>query len=219
MSRIIGVALGHAINVIGILITLPFTLIYGVFSGLSNSTDANGRSKNNQIVSSIDAALINKLALLESELRNNGDFYGFLLDREREEILSHPESSIANVILGLIYLHGINVSIDIKLSEIFFHKSIRLGCPFAYKYLAVIEITEKANKEKGLKYMLDGVKTGDEEAMLITGAYYAITEEYLDIRAGESPDMKKAVYYWEMAANLGHSGAEQNLVIARSQGY
>jgi len=127
--------------------------------GLFSSLFGGNRSKG---ITEIDRIYVEKLSIIELELRDRGDFYGMFFDEERSDLLNYTESSIPNVVLGLIYFIGINVKKDNTKAEGYFLTSIQIGAPYGYKYLAIIEL-EKGNKGKAQKYLNQAIKSGETE--------------------------------------------------------
>jgi len=160
-----------------------------------------------------DEYYLEELARIENQLRRNDDFYGAWLDDEREKLIIDTRFAIPNVILGLIYMVGINVSIDIEKAENYFYESIKLGSPFAYKYLSVIE-NGRGNKERANEYIEKAVSLGDPEAMVMLGFYY-VHEIKLE---GGQPDYKRARNLFQKAARMGHDAAIQNLSAMNERG-
>ena len=46
VAKILGFIIGHTINIVGIIILLPFTLVFGIFSGLSRAANAERNQRN-----------------------------------------------------------------------------------------------------------------------------------------------------------------------------
>lgn len=153
------------------------------------------------------------LARIENQLRSNSDFYGDWLDDKRVGLIADARFSIPNVILGLIYLNGIHVAVDIDKAKGYFHEAIRLGSPFSYKYLSVIENIQ-GNAEKAKEYMDKAVSLGDAEAMVMLGFYYL---HEITLEGGQS-DYKRARDLFQKAAKMGHHAAIQNLDAMNARG-
>ena len=156
---------------------------------------------------------IDLLAKTENLIKQNDDFYGFILEGERAKLEGATHLSVPNLILGLIYLVGINVSRNPNKAANYFNRSIELGTGFADKYLGALE-GQRNNRKKSLEYLEKGVSFGDPDAMLMLGYYYA----YEITLEGGQPDNKKARVLYQKAANMGHEGAKQNIAYMDEDG-
>ena len=168
----------------------------GLFSSLFGGNKGSG-PRSGGLIKLGDEYYIGELARLESQLLRNDDFYGSWLDDERAILKNDTRFAIPNVILGLIYMVGVHVNVDIDKAESYFHESIKLGSPFAYKYLSVIE-NGRGNKQKGSEYMEKAVSLGDPEAMVMLGYYYV----YEITLEGGQPDYKRARNLFQKAAQM-----------------
>jgi len=195
----------------GILISVIviFVIYICIKGSSSNSTSQKGMdssSRKGGRLSNKDEHYLMQLAKIESQLRHKDDFYGSWMDREREELIRDADHALPNVILGLIYLAGIHVNADPDKAKQYFLKSIKLGSPFAYKYLAVIE-NGSGNSEQGSLYMEKAISLGDPEAMMMLAVYL----QYEIVSEGKPPNLKRARELYTMAAKMGHEGAKHNL--------
>jgi TPR repeat protein len=165
------------------------------------------------ILSSKDEYYIERLATLENQIQRGDDFYGAWLSVERDHLLKDADYAIPNVILGLLFMNGINVEVDLERAQDHFNRSIDLGSNFAYKYLGVLAI-RRGHKGVGHMFIEKGAGLGDPEAMMMLGVYYVheITDD------GGEPDYKKARQYFSSAARMGHDRARQNLAAMDARG-
>lgn len=203
IKAIIALVLAIPTYGVSILVWIGYILIS---NKSSNEPRGNHDGTGGGLLATKDDYYIGRLASIENQLKNGDDFYGAWLDNERESLLRDVAHPLPNVILGLIYMVGINTNIDADKAEKFFKKSIELDSPFAHKYLAVLE-NGRGNRARGTEHMEKAIQLGDSEAMQMLGVYY-VHEITLE---GKEPDFKRARELFSMAAKLGHDGAKQNL--------
>ena len=136
-----------------------------------------------------------------------------MLSKELKKLTKEAESGdvIAQYNLGITYMKGLDVDIDLKQAKFWFEQSAAQGDEDAEEALDIMkeweelayEYYEIKKYDKAFEYMIKIADIGDENAQVIVGWMYKTG-------TGTHKNLHQALYYYEQAAEQGHADAQWN---------
>ena len=147
-----------------------------------------------------------QIELLSAEFKDHFFNFEMINNIPKRNELIYNDTQI-QLFLGMVYLLGKYVTIDIQKAIHFFLLSANLNNSQAQFYLGLIYSSEEFNNfdiEKAISYYTFASKQNNVKAQFNLGQIFS-TGKYM------KQDIKKAIYYFTLAANQNHQGAQFNL--------